>query len=90
MSTSVGIQGLESWAGEAIAIADDAEAFAVAIVSLLRNPVRRQEHEAAALRLAGKHFGVQRELEPEFAAILGRRQQLPARRPATQREQVLK
>ena len=70
VSTSVGVQGLEDWAAEAIAIADEAEGFAAAIVALLRDDVLRRTREAAALRVTEEHFGSSRPLDPEFVAAL--------------------
>lgn len=66
VSTSVGVQGMEGWASQAIEVADDGETFAAAIVRLLSDEGLRREREAAALRLAEEQFGVGRELDPEF------------------------
>lgn len=70
VSTHTGVQGLESWAAETITIADEPEAFASAIVRLLRDPAYRREREQAALRLAEQHFGTGRALDPEFVSAL--------------------
>lgn len=70
VSTSVGIQGLESWAGETVLVADSAPDFAEAIVCLLSHDDLRAIREASALRLADLHFGPGRALDPEFAAAL--------------------
>ncbi len=70
VSTSVGAQGLERWAAQAMEIADDAEAFAGAIVRLLRDEGARREREAGALRLAREQFGEERALDAEFVAAV--------------------
>ncbi len=70
VSTSIGVQGLEGWAAEAIEVADDAGAFAHAIVRLLKDEKLRHSRESAALRLADEHFGHQRALAPEFKEAL--------------------
>lgn len=70
VSTSVGVEGCEAWAQEAIAVTDDPEAFATAVVRLLRDDGFRRRREAATLRLARQHFGPQRPLPPEFTAAL--------------------
>ncbi len=70
VSTSIGIQGLEAWANDAMIIADGAEAFAAGIQCLLLNETVREHRERAALRLAGEHFGPERTLDPEFAAAV--------------------
>lgn len=70
VSTSVGIQGLESWAGETVLVADSAPDFAQAITRLLSHDDLRAMREASALQLAETHFGSGRALDPEFAAAL--------------------
>lgn len=70
VSTSVGIEGLETWAHEAVAIADDADAFAGALVRLLNSEAERTAQEAAALRCADAHFGPKQELDPRFLRAL--------------------
>ena len=70
VSTSVGIQGLEAWAGETALVADAAPDFADAIVCLLTRDDLRQMRECSALRLAELHFGVNRALDPEFRTAL--------------------
>lgn len=70
VSTSVGIQGLESWAGETVLVADSAADFADATTCLLLHEDLRQMRERSALRLAEQHFGLSRPLDPEFAAAL--------------------
>lgn len=70
VSTSVGVEGLEAWAGETVTVADNADQFADAVVRLLRDNDLRREREKAALRLAEEHFGPGRSLDPEFVAAL--------------------
>ncbi len=70
VSTPVGIQGLESWAGETVLVADNAPHFAEAITCLLAHDDLRAMRESSALRLAEEHFGVNRALDPEFTAAL--------------------
>lgn len=70
VSTRVGIQGLESWAEEAIWVADSASAFAEGIRRILLHEGERCTREAAALRLAEQHFGPRRALDPAFAAAV--------------------
>ncbi len=70
VSTSIGVQGLEAWADQALAIADDAEGFAAAIVRLLTDETLRREQQARALRLTREHFGAQRPLDPAFVRAL--------------------
>ncbi len=52
VSSSVGVQGLDGAARQAIAIADDPAAFAAHIVRLLRNPAERETMQAAARHAA--------------------------------------
>ena len=70
VSTGVGIQGLESWAGETVLVADSAFSFAEAVTCLLEHDDLRQVRERSALHLAEKHFGLSRALDPEFTAAL--------------------
>ena len=70
VSTSVGMQGLESWAEETVLVADSASDFAEATACLLSHDDLRALREASALRLADLHFGPGRTLDPEFAAAL--------------------
>ncbi len=70
VSTSVGVQGLESWAEQAIAVADDAEPFAAAVVQLLQDEALRRDRERAALYWAERQFGPERPLDPDFIAAL--------------------
>jgi glycosyltransferase involved in cell wall biosynthesis len=52
VSTSIGAEGLDFVEGKEILIADDPASFAAAVVSLLRDPARRQSlGEAARLRV---------------------------------------
>lgn len=70
VSTSIGIQGLETWAHQAMEVADDGDAFCAAIVALLTDERRRRQRQLDATRLAGEHFGVDRPLTPEFMQAL--------------------
>ena len=70
VSTSTGIEGLEAWAAEAVAVADDPEGFAAAVIRLLADPTMRQGQQTRALRLTAEHFGAQRPLDPEFVRAL--------------------
>ena len=70
VSTPIGVQGLETWAAEAIEIAEDAATFTAAIIDLLTNPAKRRTREAAALRLTERHFGASRPLDPAFVAAV--------------------
>ena len=70
VSTSVGVEGLGSWAAEAVAVADDAESFAAAIAALLTDAARRRTQEQAARHLAEAHFGPAQPLDPAFTAAL--------------------
>lgn len=70
VSTSVGVEGLEAWAGQAVEVADEAESFAAGLVRLLMHEGLRREREAAALRLAEEQFGAERALDREFVAAV--------------------
>ena len=70
VSTTVGVQGLEAWAAEAVEIADEPGPYAAAIVQLLQQAPLRGAREDAALRLADVHFGAGRPLDPEFVEAL--------------------
>lgn len=56
LSTSIGAAGLNSEVRGALEIADDAEDFARAIVTLLGDDARRAELGARALDAVGKHY----------------------------------
>ncbi len=70
VSTGIGVEGLETWAHEAVTVANDAESFAGAIIQLLKDDALRRQREAAALRLAEEHFGANRELDRQFIKAL--------------------
>jgi polysaccharide biosynthesis protein PslH len=55
VSTSVGAEGLEVTDGRDIVLADDPNAFAEAVVMLLRDPERRRNYERAAAACAARH-----------------------------------
>ena len=72
VSTSTGVQGLEEWASEAIAVSDDPETFAAAVVRLLTDDAVRVRAEQAATALVQQHFSVQASLPQDFVeGILG-------------------
>ena len=56
VSTRVGAEGLPVIDGEHLALVDDADDFAQAVVSLLRDRVARSRMETAARRFVEKHF----------------------------------
>jgi glycosyltransferase involved in cell wall biosynthesis len=56
VSTTVGAEGLPVTDGADVVIADDADAFARAIVTLLRDPARRVQLERAARDLVVTHY----------------------------------
>ena len=56
VSTSVGAEGLAVRSGENIVLADTPNDFAQAVISLLRDPGRRQQLGAAARTLVQKHY----------------------------------
>jgi len=55
VSTTVGAEGLDVQHGEDIVLADDANAFADAVVQILINPTVRRRYETAAVQSAGRH-----------------------------------
>lgn len=55
VSTTVGAEGLDVQQGEDIVLADDANAFADAVVQILTDPTVRQRYETAAVQSAGRH-----------------------------------
>ena len=72
VSTTTGIQGLEAWAEEAVAVADTAAEFAGAVVRLLTDDGRRAEAERRSLTLAEAHFGASQPLPEDFLrCVLG-------------------
>jgi polysaccharide biosynthesis protein PslH len=56
VSTSVGAEGLAVRSGENIVLADTPNDFAQAVISLLRDPGRRQQLGAAARTLVQEHY----------------------------------
>lgn len=57
--TSVSLQGIELLAGDAVCLANDPDAFAMGVITLLRDTERRLELGHAALHLARQHFSPQ-------------------------------
>jgi glycosyltransferase involved in cell wall biosynthesis len=55
ISTSIGAEGLDVESGRDLVLADDAAAFAHAIILLLRDPSLRRRYEQAAARLAAQY-----------------------------------
>jgi glycosyltransferase involved in cell wall biosynthesis len=55
ISTSIGAEGLDVNNGRDLILADDATAFATAIILLLRDAELRRQYEQAAARLAGQY-----------------------------------
>jgi glycosyltransferase involved in cell wall biosynthesis len=55
ISTSIGAEGLDVQSGRDLILADDAHAFAEAIVLLLRDAVLRRQYEQAAAKLAAQY-----------------------------------
>src|SRR5262249_28986616 len=56
VSTRLGAQGLEVPSGRELLLADDADSFARAVVSLLRDPEQRVQMGKAAARLACEQY----------------------------------
>lgn len=55
VSTTVGAEGLDVHHGRDIILADDAPAFAQAVITLLRDPQLRQRYETAAAETAARY-----------------------------------
>jgi glycosyltransferase involved in cell wall biosynthesis len=55
VSTTIGAEGLDVTNGEDLILADDPQAFAQAVVDLLKDPEKRQRFGAAAARLAQRY-----------------------------------
>jgi glycosyltransferase involved in cell wall biosynthesis len=55
VSTSIGAEGLDVTSGKDCLIADDAQSFASAILSVLRDPALRQTYEENAAALAARY-----------------------------------
>lgn len=70
VATRVGVQGLEEWADGAMLVADEAESFAAAVVSLMDDGALRGRIEAGARRLMEEHFSATSEAARAFAAAL--------------------
>ncbi len=76
VSTTVGAEGLPVTHGEDVWLADDPDAFAAAVVSLLRDPARRVQLERAARELVVTRYdwaAVAGQLEDALEAAAGRR-----------------
>jgi polysaccharide biosynthesis protein PslH len=76
VSTTVGAEGLPVTHGEDVWLADDPDAFAAAVVSLLRDPARRLQLERAARELVVTRYdwaAVAGQLEDALGAAAGRR-----------------
>jgi glycosyltransferase involved in cell wall biosynthesis len=74
VSTTVGAEGLPVTPGRDIAIADEPERFAQAVVRLLRSPGARQEVETAARQLVVDRYdwsAVAGELESALTRMAG-------------------
>ncbi len=56
VSTTIGVQGLQDWATDTIAVADTPSTFAAEVLRLLHDPRLRQQREAAATALVERHF----------------------------------
>jgi polysaccharide biosynthesis protein PslH len=56
VSTTVGIEGVAAMSGSHCTVADDAGAFAEAILAYLTNPLLRRAHGEAARRLVAQHY----------------------------------
>jgi glycosyltransferase involved in cell wall biosynthesis len=60
ISTPIGVEGLPLTDGEHVLLAEGAQAFADAVVGLLRDPERRRRIEGAARELVERNFGWER------------------------------
>jgi len=56
VATSTTLQGVAELVAPAVVLADDAEAFAMAVAALLRDPALRAQHGARALAVVREHF----------------------------------
>lgn len=56
VATSIGVQGLEAWITNTVAVADTPAAFAKEIILLLQNDALRRTRELAATALVRDHF----------------------------------
>jgi len=70
VSTSIGAEGLEVESGRDLLLADDASAFADAVILLLRDPAIRRKFEEAAVRLAAQYDWSR--VVKQFAEVLSR------------------
>ena len=70
VATSIGVEGLSVSPGVDVLVADDAPAFAEAVVRLVRDPVLRQSMGAAARSFAEQHLSLQVVRETLEQAIL--------------------
>jgi glycosyltransferase involved in cell wall biosynthesis len=69
VSTSIGAEGLDVTSGKDCVIADDAQSFASAILSVLRDPAIRQTYEENAAALVARYDWSQ--ISKRFADALG-------------------
>ncbi len=77
VSTSLGAEGIDYAPDRDLVIADSPDAFASAVVALLRNPERRRELGSNARRLAAEKYDWNK-IIPLFESILGRPSASPA------------
>jgi rhamnosyltransferase len=76
VSTTVGIEGINAEPGRHFRLADDAEAFAYALVDLLRHPQRANIATEAAAELVLRQYDWKQAAERNYAGVL----ELAARR----------
>lgn len=85
VTTTLGAEGLEDGAGSAFVVADDAQAFAAEVRTLLRDEPARTRLAEQGFRYASAHFTVERvyaELDIALNVTSGARPpRAPARRP---------
>ncbi|MFZ2487542.1 MAG: glycosyltransferase [Anaerolineae bacterium] len=68
VSTQLGSEGFSLQDGREVLFADDAEAFARAVVALLNDPARRKQMGAAARQFVEQHYGWQA-IVPRLEAV---------------------
>lgn len=76
VTTAVGYAGIEAAPGEQLLVADDAEAFAQAVVSLLKNPFLRLNLERSGRELVEQKYDwpiIERRLQQVYCAIEGKK-----------------
>lgn len=66
VSTHTGVQGVESWAPKVVDVTDDAERFAAAIITLLKDDAARQAREQAAVAAFEEHLAREAALTAEL------------------------